>query len=172
MTQLYDTDFYIWTQEMAQRLRDRDVAVLDWENIADRAPTHKDHTWTLPRDETLIAFHPCEAGTLSRIKELDAAGMGAPDVATTLNLEGRRQKRWRVVADHGEQNSESHALNYSGRLRSTTSARVGRSSIFRRYPPVQLTSIIIGANLGASGFRIGVFRPRQVNKAASRIVKP
>ena len=35
MTQLYDTDFYIWTQEMAQRLRERDVAALDWENIAE-----------------------------------------------------------------------------------------------------------------------------------------
>jgi hypothetical protein len=35
MTQLYDTDFYIWTQEMAQRLRDRDVSALDWENIAE-----------------------------------------------------------------------------------------------------------------------------------------
>ena len=35
MTQLYDTDFYIWTQEMAQRLRERDIAALDWENIAE-----------------------------------------------------------------------------------------------------------------------------------------
>jgi len=35
MTQLYDTDFYIWTQEMARRLRERDIAALDWENIAE-----------------------------------------------------------------------------------------------------------------------------------------
>jgi hypothetical protein len=35
MTPLYDTDFYSWTQEMAQRLRLRDVDSLDWENIAE-----------------------------------------------------------------------------------------------------------------------------------------
>jgi len=35
MTQLYDTDFYIWTQEMAHRLRERDASALDWENIAE-----------------------------------------------------------------------------------------------------------------------------------------
>ena len=86
----------------------------------------------------------------------------------------------RCVAAHCEQNSESHeglrreenVVNCRGQLRSTTSAGVGRSSIFRRYPPVQFTPIIIGANLGALGFRIGVFGSRQVNKAASRMVKP
>jgi hypothetical protein len=35
MTQLYDTDFYSWTQEMARRLREQDVAALDWENLAE-----------------------------------------------------------------------------------------------------------------------------------------
>jgi hypothetical protein len=35
MTQLYDTDFSTWTQEMARLLRERDIAALDWENIAE-----------------------------------------------------------------------------------------------------------------------------------------
>jgi len=29
MTRLYDTDFYIWTEEMAHRLRERDASALD-----------------------------------------------------------------------------------------------------------------------------------------------
>lgn len=33
--QLYEIDFYNWTQEMAERLRARDVSALDWENIAE-----------------------------------------------------------------------------------------------------------------------------------------
>jgi hypothetical protein len=33
--QLYDTDFYIWTQDMARRLRERDLAALDWEALAE-----------------------------------------------------------------------------------------------------------------------------------------
>jgi DNA invertase Pin-like site-specific DNA recombinase len=33
-------------------------------------------------------FYPGEAGTLIRIKELDAAGMTATDISKTLNLEG------------------------------------------------------------------------------------
>jgi len=37
-------------------------------------------------------FHPGEAGTLNRIKELDAAGMRATDIARTLNLEGRNTR--------------------------------------------------------------------------------
>lgn len=31
----YDTDFYSWTQKMAERLRSRDASALDWENIAE-----------------------------------------------------------------------------------------------------------------------------------------
>ena len=33
--QLYDADFFNWTQAMAERLRARDAGSLDWENIAE-----------------------------------------------------------------------------------------------------------------------------------------
>jgi hypothetical protein len=34
-TELYDVDFFCWTQEMARRLRERDTSALDWENLAE-----------------------------------------------------------------------------------------------------------------------------------------
>jgi hypothetical protein len=32
---LYESDFYRWTETMADRLRKRDVAALDWENLTE-----------------------------------------------------------------------------------------------------------------------------------------
>lgn len=55
--QLYDTDFFIWTQEMARRLRERDTACLDWENIAEEIESmgKRDYRGLESRMEVLLA---------------------------------------------------------------------------------------------------------------------
>jgi hypothetical protein len=56
MTTLYDIDFYVWTQEMARRLRARDVAALDWENIAEEIESmgKRDYRGLSSRMEVLL----------------------------------------------------------------------------------------------------------------------
>lgn len=53
---LYDTDFFHWTQDMARRLRDRDTAALDWENIAEEIESmgKRDYRALVNRLETLL----------------------------------------------------------------------------------------------------------------------
>jgi hypothetical protein len=56
MPLLYDTDFYSWTQEMAQRLREQDSAALDWENLADEVESmgKRDYRALRSRMEVLL----------------------------------------------------------------------------------------------------------------------
>ncbi len=55
--QLYDTDFFNWTQDMAQRLRARDTEQLDWENIAEEIDSmgKRDYRALGSRLEVLLA---------------------------------------------------------------------------------------------------------------------
>ena len=53
---LYDRDFYAWSQEMAERLRQRNAAALDWDNLAEeiQALARSDHRQLFNRTEVLL----------------------------------------------------------------------------------------------------------------------